>query len=112
MYKNNADETLLASAEKLFQESLWLDSAEKNRSDEKSEYSQKNEEDGRNLDKAISLSSEHTDGEDRGSCTDTDSAYHQCDPSLASYYLASNMIIQDNEKQQLLEAENIVIRLR
>lgn len=111
MYKYNAVETLLASAEKLFQESLWLDSAEKNRFDEKSEYSQKCE-DGRNLDKAVSLSSEHTDGEDPGSCTDTDSAYHHYDPSLASYYLASNMIIQDNEKQQLLEAENIVIRLR
>lgn len=111
MYKNNAVDILLASAEKLFQESLWLDSAEKNRSDEKSEYSQKFEEDGRNLDKAVSLSSEHTDGEDPGSCTDS-ALHHQSDPSLASYYLASNMIIQDNEKQQLLEAENIVMRLR
>ena len=34
------------------------------------------------------------------------------DPSLATYYLASNMTINDAQKQQLLDAENIVIRLR
>ena len=34
------------------------------------------------------------------------------DYSSATYYLASNMTIQDNEKQALLEAENIIVRLR
>ena len=101
--------TLLASAEKLFRESLWLDSAERNRSEEKSEHNHKFG-GGGNLDKAVSISSENTDGEDRGSCSDS-TRYHS-DPSMASFHLASNMIIQDNEKQQLLEAENIVIRLR
>lgn len=34
------------------------------------------------------------------------------DCSLAAYYLASNMTIQDKDKQALLEAENIIVRLR
>ena len=109
MYRNNAVAILLSSAEKLFQESLWLDSAEKVKCDEKPEQTN-NSEGGSNLNKTVSLSSENIDGGDRGSCSS--SIRHPSDPSLATYYLASNMTLQDNEKQQLLEAENIVIRLR
>lgn len=38
--------------------------------------------------------------------------YYTKSQSMATYFLASNMTLQDNEKQQLLEAENIIIRLR
>ena len=110
MYRNNAVAILLSSAEKMFQESLWLDSADTVKCDEKAEQSNYSEQGGSNLNKTVSLSSENIDGGDRGSCSS--SIRHPSDPSFATFYLASNMTIQDNEKQQLLEAENIVIRLR
>jgi hypothetical protein len=60
--------------------------------------------------KGVPFSTSNSDENESGN--NLGSARCPSDPSLAVYYLASNMIIHDKEKQQLLEAENIIVRLR
>lgn len=117
VYKNNSVTVLLNTAEKLFRESLWLDNLEKKCPDREHEYETEFlEKSNRSPPEKSSSSSVNSDENESGNSAES-SRYPSrsrtsCDPSLATYYLASNMIVQDKEKQQLLEAENTVIRLR
>jgi ATP-dependent Lon protease len=48
----------------------------------------------------------------KGKSESKNQTYRSFNPLVASYYLASNMPLQDRERQQLLESENIIIRLK
>ena len=117
-------------AEKLFNESHWLEDSEKLKLHQNSS---KNLGDGRN-----SVDNEKEDSHVKSNIAsgnykshltlnknengdnqeiaigleEENESFYPKDYSLATYYLASNMTIQDNDKQALLEAENIIIRLR
>lgn len=67
-------------------------------------------EDNRLSNKGVPVSMANSDENESGN--NVGSIRCPSDPTLAVYYLASNMIVHDKEKQQLLEAENIIIRLR
>lgn len=110
IYRNNSASYLLAKAQKLFEESLWLENSEKMSADKERENDHEFKEDNRLPNKGVPVSMANSDENESGN--NVGSIRCPSDPTLAVYYLASNMIVHDKEKQQLLEAENIIIRLR
>ena len=140
VYENNSASTLLNLAEKLFNESLWLEDSKKlklhqknygNHGDDKSSFINENQdyEVKENSSAKSNIASEkykshfilnknengNKNGDSEEKCVgfeEENEKLYPKDYSSATYYLASNMTIQDNEKQALLEAENIIVRLR
>ena len=110
VYEKNSVPALLEMANKLYKESLLFSDSAATAAPEEWE----NNEECSDSSSALDVSPNCCGGKPGSINTRCCPSNEICstDPSLATYYLASNMTINDAQKQQLLDAENIVIRLR